>query len=595
MSTDRFRYLSLQLNKGLYEEVFAVATVHAHAGEYLQSLVMYEQLLEKIPDDAAVRYNYAFVLEKSGRYAEALEQYQALILSEPGFGKAAIGCARMLEQGRQYWCAVTVLRRAIVASPDDPHLIAALGNSLIMAGEPEAALLWYDVARAMASDHKVAESNFLYTLLMVRNVSACTIANELQETADCPLLVIHLANAAKRLRHLDADAISSLHMTFGTPLEGQARWRPFSKLASNSGRIRVGYISADLYSHPVGYFLEGVLPYHDRQRWEIFVFSPYAERDRLTAHLKTHADHWIVMNGTDRNGLLQQIRGCELDIAVDLAGHTGGNYLDLFAKGLATTQITWGGYPGTSGLFSMDYIIADHVSLPTQDERFYIERPLRLPHDYICLVPPEDAPLPGPLSWEVTGCITFGSFNSVQKLNSSTIALWGAVLRAIPDSRLFLKSKGFDDPLVCLAFIEKLAEEGVVAGRVCLEGFSSRLEVLAAYHKVDIALDPDPYQGGVTVLEALWMGVPTLVLQGNRPPFIRHGESHLINVGLSDWIAVSNEDYIAKAVTWSRNLSGLAVLRNRLRQLVAASPVCDTLGFTRNLEAAFEQAWHDSL
>ena len=595
MSTDRFRYLSLQLNKGLYEEVFAVATVHAHAGEYLQSLVMYEQLLEKIPDDAAVRYNYAFVLEKSGRYAEALEQYQALILSEPGFGKAAIGCARMLEVERQYWCAVTVLRQALATSPDNPQLIAALGNSLIMAGEPEAALLWYDVARSMPSDDRGTASNFLYTLLMVRSVSARTIANELQHVADSPRLVIQLATAAKRLRKLDADAVSSLHMTFGTQLQDQGRWRPFSSRVSNSRRIRIGYISADLYSHPVGYFLEGVLPHHDRQCWEIFVFSPYAERDRLTAHLKTHADHWIVMNGTDRNGLLQQIRGCELDIAVDLAGHTGGNYLDLFAKGLATTQIAWGGYPGTSGLSTMDYIIADHVSLPPQDERFYTERPLRLPHDYICMVLPEDAPLPGPPPWEASGSITFGSFNTVQKINSGTLALWGAVLKAIPNSRLFLKSKGFDDPQICSAFIEKLASEGVAPERIYLEGFSTRLEVLAAYHKVDIALDPDPYQGGVTVLEALWMGVPTLVLQGSRPPFIRHGESHLINVGLSDWIAVSNEDYIAKAVAWSSNLSGLAVLRNRLRQLVAASPVCDTLGFARNLEAAFEQAWQDSL
>jgi predicted O-linked N-acetylglucosamine transferase (SPINDLY family) len=233
------------------------------------------------------------------------------------------------------------------------------------------------------------------------------------------------------------------------------------------------------------------------------------------------------------------------------------------------------------------------VALPPEDAPYYSERPVWLPNGYVCFQPPADAPKPGDLPAIITGLITFGSFNTVQKLNSSTLALWAAVLRALPDSRLFLKSKGFDDPVVCAAFLERLAGEGVSPDRVVMEGYSPRLELLSAYQHVDIALDPIPYQGGVTILEAIWMGVPTLVLRGSRPPFVRHAESHLVNVGLRDWIAATEDEYVAKAVDWCRNLPRLSALRCNLRKRMAASPICDTKGFTRDLEAAYLQAWSD--
>lgn len=582
------------LLKGLHEEAFEIATAHAHKGEHEQALAMFKRLLEERPEEPAVRYNYAVILEKLELNAEALKQYRMLSEELPEYGNAAIGYARMLEQGRQYCCAVGVLRLAAAASPEDSQVAAALGNSLIMAGEPETALLWYRVALTLSSNDRTVISNFLYTLLMVSDISANIVAKELQLSAAYPLLAIKLANAARQLHDLNSNKITTFHTTFGSILKGDRSERRFPAGKSHGDRIRIGYISADLYSHPVGYFLEGVLPNHDRQRWEVFVFAPYAERDQLTAKLKSMSDHWFVLDGSNRDCMRKQVQECGLDIAVDLAGHTGGNYLDLFAQGLAPIQIAWGGYPGTTGLSAMDYIIADHVALPPEEESFYAERALRLPHDYVSFVPPEKAPLPGPLPATTRGVITFGSFNTVQKLSSNTLVLWGGVLRAIPDSRLFLKAKGFDDPQVCSAFLQKLAAEGVTPERVYLEGYSSRLDVMTAYKQVDVALDPVPYQGGVTVLEALWMGVPTLVLRGGRPPFVRHGESHLSNVGLADWIAASEEEYIAKAVAWSRDLPGLATLRSRLRQQTAVSPICDTAGFTRDLEATFERALRDS-
>lgn len=576
----------------LLEERFAQATSLVSSGNYQQALDIFQELLAACPHEYTLQNNCAWLFEKLGRYAEAETAYRGLFEEMPGYANGALGYARMLEQGKRYVAAVTALRRSVAADPANPGLLSGLGNALVMAGEAEAALLWYGLAVELDRHARAAVSNFLYTLLMVGTIPPQVVARELDTCAAIPGLAVRISRVAKQLHNLDGGFITGMHRRFEETCRIETAPAPPLSPGKRK-RIRVGYLSADLYAHPVGYFLEGVIPAHDRNRFEIVVFSPYAERDGLTAALKHSAEHWVVLNGADRTEALRQIRAWHLDIAVDMAGHTGGNYLDLFARRLAPLQITWGGYPGSTGLEAMDHILADQVALPPAERPYYTERPICLPHGYVCFNPPADAPLVGSLPALTTGYITFGSFNTVQKLNSSTLALWGAVLRALPGSRLFLKSKGFDDPLVCSAFLEKLAAEGVSSGRVTLEGYAPRRELLAAYHQVDIALDPVPYQGGVTVLEALWMGVPTLVLRGKRPPFVRHAESHLTQAGLADWITATEDAYVATALAWGGNLTGLAILRSRLRQQMAASPICDTVAFTRDLEAAFTQAWSE--
>jgi len=576
----------------LLEKRFAQATSLVSSGNYQQALDIFQELLAACPHEYTLQNNCAWLFEKLGRYAEAETAYRGLFEEMPGYANGALGYARMLEQGKRYVAAVTALRRSVAADPVNPGLLSGLGNALVMAGEAEAALLWYGLSVELDRHARATVSNLLYTLLMVRTIAPQVVARELDMCAAVPGLAVRISRVAKQLHSLSGESIAGMHRRFEET--GRIETAPAPPLSPGTRkRIRIGYLSADLYAHPVGYFLEGVIPAHDRNRFEIVVFSPYTERDELTAALKRSAEHWVVLHGTDRLEIVRQIRAWQLDIAVDMAGHTGGNYLDLFARRLAPLQITWGGYPGSTGLESMDHILADQVALPPEDRPYYTERPLYLPHGYVSFRPPADAPLVGSLPALTTGCITFGSFNTVQKLNSSTLALWGAVLRALPGSRLFLKSKGFDDPLVCSAFLEKLAAEGVSSDRILLEGYAPRRELLAAYHQVDIALDPVPYQGGVTVLEALWMGVPTLVLRGKRPPFVRHAESHLTQAGVADWIVASEDVYVATALAWGSNLAGLSTLRSRLRQQMAASPICDTVAFTRDLEAAFTQVWSE--
>lgn len=569
------------------QDLFAEAVEHARNGSYQRALILFQQLLEVCPLEHAIHNNYAYVLEKLGYHAEAEAEYRSLFEQMPGYVNGALGYAGTLEKRKKYMAAADVLRHAVITAPDDPKLLSGLGNSLIMAGDAEAALLWYGLSLEINQWDRTTASNFLYTLLMVAEIQPRVVAKELEAVAFCPALAFRISRIYPHLRHITSEFLVRMHRHFGKLLGVNTSSLQCTAIVQ-AERIKVGYVSADLYSHPVGYFLEGVIPLHDRNRFEIFVFSPYSERDGLTAKLKNSAEHWVELNDADHSGALRQIRKCALNIAVDMAGHTGGNYLDLFAQGLAPVQISWGGYPGTTGLECMNYIIADRVALPPEDIQYYTERPIYLSHGYVSFIPPGDAEVPGDLPALSSGFITFGSFNTVQKLNSRTLALWGAVLRALPESRLLLKAKGFDDHLVCNMFIEKLAEEGVSPERLTLEGHSPRNELLTAYQRVDIALDPVPYQGGITVLEALWMGVPTLVLKGNRPPFIRHAESHLMRSGLGDWIAASEEEYVSKAIVCSNNLHILSNLRKCLRQQMAVSSICNADGFTRELEGAYE-------
>lgn len=565
----------------------------ASRNEYQLGLGMFGDLLEYMPEELEVRYNYAMMLEKTNLLPAASIQYRLLFNSAPGYANGAIGYARTLASERMYCQAVTVLHDALHHKPESMVLLAAYANALIFAGEPERALIYYRIIFEATPEDRRTTGNFLYALLMVRAVPALIVAQEIERWSSVPVLSRQVVTAGRQLVDISAQQVAEFHRAVGRLLEaGPPPERPdWIKRPTEERRLRVGYLSSDLYNHPMGYLMQGVIPNHDLSSFEIFVLSPFGERDGLTAELKRYVDHWVVIDPANRELSVKLIHSLRLDVLVELSGHTGDNWLDLCTRRLAPLQLTWGGYPSSTGLTTIDYLIADRVSLPDDEALFYSEKPLRLHKGYACFIPPEEAPAPASLPATNSEIITFGCFFTVHKLSSSTVALWSGLLRAIPNARLFLKARAFDDEAVRNNCLEKFMSQGISAERLILAGGSPRIEMLDDYRHVDIALDPLPYQGGVTILEAAWMGVPTLLLRGSRPPFIRHGENYLVQLGLSDWIADTPEEYLAKAVSWGRNLNELADLRDRLRSQMASSPICDTVGFTRDLEAAYQQAW----
>lgn len=588
-------YFRILLQKGLYEEAFVLAVAASRTKEYQHGLSMFEQLLEFLPDELEVRYNYAVMLEKSNRFSEASNQYRLLFESAPAYVNGAIGYARAQAAEQKYCQAVTLLQDTLAYVPENMVLLAAYANALIFAGEPERALIYYRIIFETAPDDRRTTGNFLYTLLMVRDVPARIIAEELERWSTVPVLFRRVVAAGRQLADLGPQQVAGFHRMVGRLLEaGMSYERPgWIRKPTEERRLKIGYLSSDLYSHPMGYLMQGVIPNHDYDRFEIYVFSPFAQRDGLTAELRHYVDHWVVIESGNRDSAAELIRSLQLDLLVELSGHTGDNWLDLCARRLAPLQLTWGGYPSSTGLTFIDYLIADRVSLPDDEVPFYSEKPLRLQRSYACFIPPKEAPLPAPLPAERHQMVTFGCFFTVHKLSISTVELWGGLLRAMPNARLYLKARAFDDEAVRRNCLEKFMKLGVAAERLDLAGGSPRIEMLDDYRHIDIALDPFPYQGGITILEAAWMGVPTLLLRSHRPPFVRHGENYLVQLGLADWIADTPEEYLVKAASWASNLQGLSDLRNRLRLQMAASSICDTAGFTRDLEAAYEQAWYE--
>jgi predicted O-linked N-acetylglucosamine transferase (SPINDLY family) len=296
------------------------------------------------------------------------------------------------------------------------------------------------------------------------------------------------------------------------------------------------------------------------------------------------------VHGLRNAELAKTIRADRIDMLFDLAGHTARNRLLVFARKPAPIQVTWAGYVGTTGLSAMDYILADRYEIPPEGEPYYREQVLRLPDGYLCYDPPAYAPSVSPLPALSLGFVTFGSFNNPAKISRQVIRAWSQILQRVPQSRLILKYNGMDD----VANVNRLASEfsnhGVDPVRIECLGWSPHEGLLAAYSHIDIALDPFPYNGGLTTCEALWMGVPVITCPGQTFPS-RHSLSHLSVVGLTETIARDREEYVGLAVALATDLTRLAALRAGLRDRVAASPLCDGQRFARGLMHVLRETW----
>ena len=284
------------------------------------------------------------------------------------------------------------------------------------------------------------------------------------------------------------------------------------------------------------------------------------------------------------------IRADGIDILVDLSGHLGNHRLLVFARKPAPVQATWMGYFDTTGVRAIDYLIADRVVCPEEEDDLYVERVVRLAGCYLCYRPPAFAPVVTASPASSNSRIVFGSFNRLAKTNPCVLATWAEILRAVPDSQLVLKGSDVDDPYVVTRLRRFFTDRGIAAERLLLFGPSPQAEFLAAYNGVDIALDTFPYSGSTTSAEALWMGVPVVTLSGDR--FVaRTTETILRTVGLDDLIADSETDYVRRTLALVADRKRLTQLRAGLRRRMATSGLCDGRGFARSMEAAY----HDSI
>jgi protein O-GlcNAc transferase len=365
--------------------------------------------------------------------------------------------------------------------------------------------------------------------------------------------------------------------------------RPLSRSnPQRQAKLRVGFVSGDFREHVTVNFLEGVLRCLDRSRFELQAFSCLNFEDATTRRLQSMFDGWCVLAADDETARLQ-VEHLAPDILIDLSGHTAHNRLSLFATRLAPLQVTWLGYWATTGLRTIDYILVDPHAWRTEDNEFFTETPWPLPETRLCFAPPPEAPDIDPNLGDGRQ-IVFGAFGNPSKLNAQVIAAWGKILRAVPESRLWLKARAYADAEVRSRLVKAFEDVGVEPAKLIVEPYASRESYLANYNRVDFVLDTFPFPGGTTTAEALWMGVPVLTLAG-KSLIARQGESMLINAGMDGWIARSEDDYVAKAVRYSGDIERWRAGRVGVREKLRSTPLFDSRRFAEHLGDALEKMW----
>lgn len=360
--------------------------------------------------------------------------------------------------------------------------------------------------------------------------------------------------------------------------------------AKAKDKLKVGFVSPDFRQHSVAYFVEPLFDALARDRFEVHCYADVAVPDAVTARLRSKSDAWRVIADMPNADVADLVRNDEIDILVDLAGHTAGERLQLFGSQAAPVQVTWLGYPHSTGLPQMNFRFVDATTDPIEyADTLSTEQLIRLPGCFVCYAPPAEAPDIRPR--EDGSPITFGSFNKLAKISDTTIALWSRVLLAVPDSQLTLKARSLDDAATQKAIQARFSGHGIDPGRLNLVGrVPSTAAHLDAYNDIDIALDTTPYCGTTTTCEALWMGTPVVSLAG-RPHAARVGASVLNAAGLNAFVAQSPDSFVDIATELARNPEPLAQLRWDLRAQLRQTELFDAQGFASRFETALLEAW----
>jgi predicted O-linked N-acetylglucosamine transferase (SPINDLY family) len=393
----------------------------------------------------------------------------------------------------------------------------------------------------------------------------------------------YLPETTPEILHEETRRWNALH---ASPLATQIR--PHSNAPDPERRLKVGYMSPDLYGHPIAKFLIPVLEYHHRSRFEIFVYSIGSKTDNITDHIRNRAENFVPAHLPDTE-LAERVRADGIDILVDLAGHTTGSAYLAFALKPAPIQVSWLGVLSTTGMSTMDYFLGDAQMPCPGTEHLFTETVYRLPRSVCCYRPTANVPVAPAPSLE-SGHITFGCFNNPSKINHDVARLWSAILHLVPQSRLLLKWHGMEADIKQERLRGWFADSGIPAERLLFRGGSTTTKYLEEYGAIDIALDPFPYNGGSTTLDALWMGVPVVTLAG-RLAVQRPGASILTAIGFPDLVTQTPEQYLKVALYLAAVVPKMPNLRNEVRQALVASPLMDEIGHVRDVENAYREMW----
>jgi predicted O-linked N-acetylglucosamine transferase (SPINDLY family) len=550
-----------------------------------------QQALERAPDRSEAHNQLGELLGNLGRLDEALEHFQKAVDIDPDRAEARYNLGEALQRRRRLGPAEAHLREALRLRPWFLPAWSALGYGLLQQGRFDDALELADEAvrrnRESAQLH-VARGE---ALSQAGRVSEAIAAFRQALRLDPQAEIAH--NCLLNTLQFDPDTTSAeLLAEHSRWAEARQQVEPLGSAAGHDPDpdrvLRVGYLSGDFRQHVLHHFVEPVLAHHDPREVEVFAYADVIAPDAVTARLRGLVPHWRSLCGLPDEAVARQVLADRIDLLVDLGGHTGTR-LGVFARRPAPVQLTWLGYPSTTGLEAIRYRLTDAVADPPGEPVCHTEELVRLPDGFCCYDPPREAPEVNPLPAASAGFVTFGGLHKLAKYNDRVFDLWCAVLRALPAARLLLFRDGLRGP-TAERVREEFTRRGIAAERVRLEHGVDHPSFLAIYRQIDVSLDTLPWSGHATACEALWMGVPTLTLLGDRHAG-RMVASVLTQVGLREFVARSPEEFVARAVTLAGDPDRLAGLRAGLRDRVRSSPLGDAATFTRRLEETYRQLW----
>ncbi|MGA3067028.1 MAG: tetratricopeptide repeat protein [Tepidisphaeraceae bacterium] len=604
---------------------FELAIQHHQAGRFQEAQRLYRQVLAHRPDHSGALHYSGVVANQLGQKYLAVELIRQAIAIRPDYAEAHSNLGNALKDIGKFDEAIAACGAAIALKPGLPEAHNNLGSVLNERGQLDEAVAAYRQAIALRSDYAEAHYNLSNALMALGRLDeaadACRRAIAARPTyAEAHGVLGYVLKDQGRLGESIAafrravllkpgyvEAHSSLLYTIlfdpsydarsiADELRGwnQQRARPLRKFIrphlndpSPERRLRIGCVSSDFCDHACAFFIDPLLHYHDHRGFEIFCYAQMVRSDEITRRMQGYADHWHDTRPWSDERLAEQIREDGIDILVDMKLHTASNRLLALARKPAPIQVSWVGYPGSSGLETIDYRITDRYLEPIGGDNAYADRPIYSPSCFWCYDPMSSEPSPGPLPAASAGHITFGSLNSFSKITEPALRLWAGAMRAVAGSRLLVlapRGSARDD------FLRKIGDLGVDAGRVEFVDRRPRAEYLKTYDRIDIGLDTLPYNGHTTSLDALWMGVPLVTLPGETPVG-RAGRTFLSNLGLPELIASTPEEFVRIAADLAGDLNRLDSLRRGLRARMQGSPLMDGEKFARDMEAAYRRMW----
>ena len=538
----------------------ALGGTYCASGKMEDTYRVCRAVLDKDPKRAGDWNNVGLALQSMRREQEAIDAFQAAIDADPTYllawthmGSSYQTLGRITEAREAYEKALDLND----SSPEALNNLAIVSQTL---GDFAAGQAYLRRAIEAAPDNAAYHSNILFAIQYLPEGTEQHLFEETMRWGE--------KHAAPHY----------------------AKRKPLSNDADPNRRLRIGYVSPDFKGHSCSYFLYPLYTNHDRKNYEIFSYAEVSAPDMWTDTFKGLSDHWFSTVAISDDDVAERIRKDKIDVLVDLGAHTGGSRLLISARKPAPVQVSWLGLGNSTGVRTMDYFISDPHMVPDGYDKYFCEQVYRLPNNTYCYYPLNRMPDVGPVPSSTAGHVTFGTLSRSVRLNEGVLKTWARILNGVPNSRLMINTVAMNDPLMRDKITAIFAAEGISADRLDLIMTRVPHETWGSYNIIDIALDPFPHNAGLTTFEAIYMGAPVVTL-ADRPPQGRYGASILSNVGLSDLIAYTLDDYVSIAINLANNPARLAEIKSTLRDTMLSSPLCDGAAYTKAMEDAYRSMW----